>query len=177
MEEQKPLTFDEILTDKDYQAEFDRRVAKAIETATTKAQAKWEEDYKKKMDEEKSEADKVAKMKEAERHQYELDTERKAKNEAIAKLNAYEMRDQVFARAREKGLDVSLLGDLDFKTLKAEEVDTIIDNKKSIFDKALENAINERFKEKTPTNVTGASVSDTKVSSEFKLNPMFRNFN
>ena len=33
--EQKPC-FDEILLDKDYQSEFDRRVAKAIETAKTK---------------------------------------------------------------------------------------------------------------------------------------------
>ena len=33
-----PLTFDEILDDKEYQSEFDKRVAKALETA----KAKWE---------------------------------------------------------------------------------------------------------------------------------------
>lgn len=180
MEEQnnKPLSFNELLnTNKEYQAEYDRKVNEAIEKSKAKAKAEWEEDYKKRMEEEKSEAEKVAKMKEAERHQYELDTERKAKDEAIAELNAYKMREQVYDRAKEKGLDVSLLGDLNFKTLKAEDVDSIIDSKKSIFDKALENAINERFKEKTPTNIVGDSVSDNRVSSEFKLNPMFRNFN
>jgi len=35
----KPLTFDEILEDKEYQGEFDRRVAKAHTTA----KAKWQE--------------------------------------------------------------------------------------------------------------------------------------
>jgi len=35
-EEFEPLTFDEILEDKEYQAEFDRRVQKAIATAKTK---------------------------------------------------------------------------------------------------------------------------------------------
>ncbi len=35
-EDYEPLTFDEILEDKEYQAEFDRRVQKAIATAKTK---------------------------------------------------------------------------------------------------------------------------------------------
>ena len=52
--ENKTQTFDEMLSNKEYQAEFDRRVSKAIETA----KAKWQEIN----DAEKSEADKLAKM-------------------------------------------------------------------------------------------------------------------
>ena len=37
--EDKPLSFDEILGDKTYQAEFDRRVQKALETARSKWEA------------------------------------------------------------------------------------------------------------------------------------------
>lgn len=37
-----PLTFDEILEDKEYQSEFDKRVAKALETAKSKWEAKAE---------------------------------------------------------------------------------------------------------------------------------------
>lgn len=166
MEQETPLTFDEILSDKDYQAEFDRRVAKAIETATTKAKSKWEEEYQKKMEMEKSEAEKVANMKEAEKHQYELEQERKAKEKAIAELNAFKLEKEVQSRAIEKGLDISLLNDINYNTLKAEDVDSIIDARKTMFDKAVENAINERYKEKTPTNHN----SETPNSKEM---PMF----
>jgi len=41
-EEYAPLTFDEILEDKEYQAEFDRRVQKAINTAKSKWEAHYE---------------------------------------------------------------------------------------------------------------------------------------
>ena len=39
-----PLTFDEILEDKEYQSEFDKRVSKALETAKAKWEAKAEAD-------------------------------------------------------------------------------------------------------------------------------------
>lgn len=42
--EYAPLTFDEILEDKDYQAEFDRRVQKAINTAKSKWEARHEDE-------------------------------------------------------------------------------------------------------------------------------------
>lgn len=48
-EETKDLTFDEMLKDKDYQAEFDRRVQKAITTA----KSKWEKDLDTKKESEK----------------------------------------------------------------------------------------------------------------------------
>lgn len=152
MEQETPLTFDEILTDKDYQAEFDKRVAKAINTATTKAKAQWEEEYQKKMEMEKSEAEKLANMKEAEKHKYELEQERKAKEQAISELNAYKLEKEVHTRAEEKGLPISMLNGLDYTRLKAEDIDDIIQSRKNDFDKALENAMNERYKEKTPFN-------------------------
>lgn len=163
MEQEKPLTFDEILSDKEYQAEFDKRVAKAIETATTKAKSKWEEEYQKKMEMERTEAEKLANMKEAEKHQYELEQERKAKESAISELNAYKLREETYKRAKDKGLDSSMLSDLDYTTLKAEDIDSIIDNRKKLFDSALENAINERYKEKTPENIVSNSSNKTEL--------------
>ena len=38
---QEPLSFDEFLKGEGNQAEFDRRVQKAVNTAVSKAQAKW----------------------------------------------------------------------------------------------------------------------------------------
>lgn len=165
--EDKPLTFDEILSDKNYQAEFDKRVAKAIETATNNAKTKWEEEYQKKMEEEKSEADKLAKMKENEKYEYAINQANKKMNDAIAELNAYKLREEVFNRASEKGLNTSLLSDLDFKTLKAEDIDNIIETRKSAFDKAVENAMNERYKEKTPENIASTTPKNTSMPMFF----------
>ena len=163
-QEQKPLTFDEILTDKDYQAEFDRRVNKAIETATNNAKSKWEEEFKVKMEKERTEAGKLANMKESEKHKYELEQERLAKESAINELNAYKLRDEAFKIAKEKGLDTSLLEDIDFSKQNAETITTIIDTKKQVIDKALEKAINERYKEKTHENVSSSSPSEKELS-------------
>ena len=79
--EDKPLSFDEILGDKTYQAEFDRRVQKALETARTK----WEAEEQTK----RTEAEKLAKMDAEQKAKYELKKEKERADEAIARLNAY----------------------------------------------------------------------------------------
>ena len=63
-EEYSEITFDDLLQDPTYQAEFDRKVAKAME----KAKAKWVEESEKK----RSEAEELAKMSADERHQHEI---------------------------------------------------------------------------------------------------------
>lgn len=156
-------TFDEMLKDSNYQSEFDKRVAKSLETA----KSKWEKEYNEKLEAQKTEAEKLANMKEAEKHAYELEKANKRAEEAISKLNAYELEKQAIKIAREKGLDVSLLEDIDYTKQTAESISTIIDTKKEIFDKALENAINERYKEKTPQNVENNSSSKREMPSFF----------
>jgi len=52
-------TFDDVLKDKKYQSEFDKRIAKAIETA----KGNWEADYQTKIKEAKTETEKLATMK------------------------------------------------------------------------------------------------------------------
>lgn len=152
--ESKPLTFDEILGDKEYQKEFDRRIAKAINTA----KEKWEIDAEAK----RTEAEKLAQMKESEKQQYALEKASRERDEAVAKLNAYELKNQAIKIATEKGLDISLLEDIDYTKQTAETISTIIDTKKSVFDKAIEKAMNERYKEKTPENIINDKNSTAK---------------
>jgi hypothetical protein len=145
--EDTPLTFDEILGDKTYQAEFDRRVQKALETARTK----WEEEEKSK----RSEAEKLAKMDAEQKAKYELKKANEERDSAIARLNAYELKNTAIKIAQEKGLDISLLEDIDYSKQTAETITTIIDTKKAVFDKALEKAMNDKYKESTPlTNMS-----------------------
>lgn len=157
--EDKPLSFDEILGDKTYQAEFDRRVQKALETAKNK----WEAEEQSK----RTEAEKLAKMDAEQKAKYELKKEKERADEAIARLNAYELKNTAIKIAQEKGLDISLLEDIDYSKQTAETIVTIIDTKKAVFDKALEKAMNDKYKEKSPININSDVKSETKMPEFF----------
>lgn len=153
--ENKTQTFDEVLSNKEYQAEFDRRVQKAIETAKTK----WQEIN----DAEKSEADKLAKMNKEQKLEYEAQKANKEKDNALAELNAYKLKEQALTIASEKGLEVSLLNLIDFKTVTAEKLSENIDNLSVVFNRAVEKAVNEKLKEDAPiTKTSGAGGSQPK---------------
>lgn len=162
--EDTPLTFDEILGDKSYQAEFDKRLQKSNETAVANALAKarveWEEEARAKQ----TEAEKLAKMDAEQKAKYELKKEKERADEAIARLNAYELKNTAIKIAQEKGLDISLLEDIDYSKQTAETITTIIDTKKAVFDKAIEKAMNDKYKESTPRTVLSDTSTKTKVS-------------
>jgi len=144
--ETKPITFDDFLKGEGNQAEFDRRVQKAIETAKNK----WQEIN----DAEKSEAEKLAKMNKEQKLEYEAQKANKEKDNALAELNAYKLKEQALTIASEKGLEVSLLNLIDFKTVTAEKLNENIDNLLVVFNKAVEKTVNERLKEDTPITKT-----------------------
>jgi len=154
--ENKIQTFDEVLSNKEYQAEFDRRVQKAIETA----KGKWQEIN----DAEKSEAEKLEKMNKEQKLEYQAKKEKTEKENALAELNAYKLKEQALSIASEKGLDVSLLNLINFKTTTAEELSTTIDNITSVFNKAVEKVVNERLKEDTPITKTSRAVQTKTVA-------------
>lgn len=147
-EEKTPLTFDEMLKGENYQSEFDKRVAKAIDTA----KSKWEKEYTQKLEAEKTEAEKLAKMDAEQKHQYELEQANKRASESEAKLRAFELKEQATKIASEKNVDVSLLDLIDFTKEDAESVATKIDSIKSAYDSAIEKALNDRLKQKSPVS-------------------------
>lgn len=150
----KTLSFDELInSNKEYQSAYDKKVREAIETAKTN----WQQI----MDDEKTEAEKLAKMNKEQKLEYQAQKAEKEKSDALAKLNAYELKEQALKVATEKGLDVSLLNFFDFSTAKADEINTKIDEISSAFNKAVEKAVNERLKEDTPISKTG--IEKTKV--------------
>lgn len=158
-EVQVPKTFDEMLKESNYQSEFDKKVQKSLETA----RAKWDAEK----EAERTEAEKLAKMKEDEKKDYEIEKARKEKEEAEAKLNAYELKEEAIkiANAPETKVDVSLLNLIDFGSIKAEQVESTIKNIKTVFDSAVEKEVNERLKETTPKTVFGNNNTSTKKVS------------
>lgn len=143
-------------TDKELQSYVDRRVSEALKTAKTK----WQED----LETEKTEAEKLAKMKNDEKLQYQLNKEKSEKDNALAELNAYKLKEEAIKIASEKGLDVSLLNYFNFNVEKAETISTKIDEISTAFNKAVEKAVNERLKEDTPITKTTSTI-DKKTTS------------
>ena len=158
-----PKTFDEMLKESNYQSEFDRKVQKSLETA----KAKWVAEQEAKQ----SEAEKLAKMKDDERRNYELEQARKKQEEAELRLSAYELKEEAIKMANipETQVDVSLLNLIDFRSIKAEQVEPTIKNIKKVFDSAVENEVNKRLKETTPKTVNANISSNSERVSRFSV--------
>lgn len=96
----EPKSFDDILKNKDFQAEFDRRIQKALGTAKEKWDAL--------MDDKLSEAEKLAKMTKEEKNQYQQQKREKELAEKEASITKRELMAEAKNTLTEKGLPVSL---------------------------------------------------------------------
>lgn len=91
-EESEPLSFNDFLKLEGNQAEFDRRVAKATETAIKKAREQWELETNDKL----SEAEKLARMTKEQKAEYKAQQMEKELN----RLKAEKARNELAATAR-----------------------------------------------------------------------------
>lgn len=141
-----PVTFDDFLKDGKNQAEFDRRVQKAIQTA--------QESWKAKNDKEKSEAERLAQMNETEKLQYQLSQKDKSIEEIQKKLNARDLKDEAIkiATTEDTAFDPEFLNLFDYENMTAEQLQEKTKLIKSIQDRIVEKAVNEWSKEKPPYN-------------------------
>lgn len=139
-----PVTFDDFLKDGKNQAEFDRRVQKAIQTA--------QENWKAKNDQEKTEAERLAQMNETEKLQYQLQKQQKDYEDIQKKLNARDLKDEgiKIATNPETAFDPEFLNLFKFEDMTAEELQEKTKTLKTIQDRIVENAVNEWSKEKPP---------------------------
>ncbi|MDW0112163.1 DUF4355 domain-containing protein [Sporosarcina saromensis] len=152
-EEVKTFTQEEV--DKLLQAETDRKTTKALETA----KAKWEQEFEAKLQAEKSEAEKLAKMSEEERHKAELAKEREKFEEERKAFHRERLEAQTVKELSQSGLPVQFAS-----YLMADDADSIkgnIDTFKTHWQKAIEDAVNERLKGSTPksANVAGKTMT------------------
>lgn len=127
-------------------------------------------------EEKRTEAEKLAKMNAEEKHRYELEKIEKEKNDAIAKLNAYELKEQATKIASEKELDIALLDIIDYSKETADSIKTKIENIDGVFKKAVEKKINEKLQEKSPRNVSSAVTNADReyLKNKYKNNPYFK---
>lgn len=151
-------SFDDILKEKEYQSEFDKRVSKALETA----RGKWQEELEKK----KTEAEKLAKMDAEEKAKYEFEKVNAEKEEYKRKLDAYALEKEAFKIAGERGVPTQLLKAINFETVKAENLKEIIEDFEIIYKKSVEDGINEKTKERTPKTILKGTVTPERKSRE-----------
>lgn len=101
---EQPPSFDDFLKGEGNQAEFDRRVQKAINTALTNAQQKWQA----LADDKLSEAEKLAKMSKEEKAQYMQQKHEKELADREADVTRRELKAQAKSTLAEKEVPVSL---------------------------------------------------------------------
>jgi hypothetical protein len=147
------LTKEEL--DKKLQAEADKRVTSALKTA----QAKWEEDYEIRLQKEKAEAEKLAKLSDEEKRKV-LD-EKRERELAEREKSIYK-----------KELEIAAIKILDGKKLpvkfahlllgdNADETHSNIETFEKEYHEAIEKQVNERMKGYTPKSSTPQSKTIT----------------
>lgn len=146
----KPVTFDDFLKGEGNQAEFDKRVQKAMKTAVANAKAQWELER----DNQRSEDEKLAQMNETQKLQYKLKKQEEANKEIQRKLNARDLKDEAYkiATSQDTAFDPEFLNLFEYENMTAESLNEKMKLIKSIQDRIVEKAVNEWSKEKPPYN-------------------------
>lgn len=153
-------TFTQEEMDKLLQSETDKRVSSALK----KAQDKFEAEYKAKLDAERTEADKLARMSESERLQAQFDAEKQK----------FENERKQFLQERLELETVKQLSDKGLPTefscfLVSEDADSTknrLDVFQTQFQLAVEKAVNEKLKGHTPPQGSTGTGLDGSVTKE-----------
>lgn len=133
-------SFDDFLKDSKNQSEFDRRVAKALETA----KGKWQADYDQKLEDAKSEAKKLAKMNADEKAKYEQDKRLAELDKREQEITARELKAEALITLGEKGLPKELADVLNYKD--ADSCKASIESVATAFKSAVEKAVNDKLR-------------------------------
>ena len=164
-----PMGFDDFLKGEGNQAEFDRRVQKAIDTAVSNAQQKWQA----LTDDRLSEAEKLAKMNKEEKAAYMQQKKEKELSDREAAITRKELMTEAKNTLAEKKLPVSLAEVLNYTD--ADTCSKSISAVEKAFQEAVEAAVNERLKGGTPPkkvpqeNVTKETYAKMGYTERLKL--------
>lgn len=140
-------SFNDLLKNPQYQREFDRLVGKSLETARTN----WQRDYDAKLQAEKTEAEKLAKMDADQKMKYELNKMKQEKDALLSQINASNLYRTASDIANEKGLPIGYLELLDFGRESAESIQDKIEKLEMLRSRDLQNYLNQKLKQARPT--------------------------
>lgn len=163
----KQPSFDDFLKDKAMQSEFDKRIAKALETA----KVKWETAKAKELEDAKTEAEKLAKMNADQKAEYEKKKAEEDFNKRLADLNMRELKATAKETLASEGLPLELAEVLNYTD--ADSCNKSIEAVKTAFQTAVSKAVNEKLKGKgVPKAGAGSSDSfDAQLRASMGLPP------
>ena len=140
----------------------DKRIAKALETA----KGKWEKEFATKLEKEKKEAERLAKLSATERKEAEYKKREEELNNRLKEIETRELKAETIKELNEKKLPASFA---DF--LMSDTAENTLENikvfKKS-FDEAIEQAVNERLKGEPPQTGT-ENATKTSTAPDFSV--------
>lgn len=153
-----PLSFDDFLKQEGNQAEFDRRVQKAIDTAVSNAQKKWKDLH----DDQLSEAEKLAKMTNEEKADYRIKQLEKELNGFKEKDTLAEMSKTARKMLSEEDINIpdELLSHL--VSTDAENTKNTVQAFAKLFKDAVQNAVKDKLKGNPPKRGTGGKGTITR---------------
>lgn len=140
----KGMSFDDFLKEGGNQAEFDRRMQKAIQTSLTKEKEKWQAMTNDKL----SEAEKLAKMTKEEKAQYMQQKKEKELSDREAAITRKELMAEAKNTLAGKNLPQELAEVLNYAD--AESCNKSIAAVEKAFQSAVQAAVEERLKGKDP---------------------------
>ena len=161
-------SFDELLKNPKYQAEFDRK----MESARVKWETKWQE----KAEAEKTEAERLAKLSETEKFEEQIKKLQAKNDELIASQNASALKDEAIKIAAEKGVDVKFLDLFDFTRESAETIKEKLSFLKDNMDTAVTHKVNDRLNQTPPKQVSTEGLSKEKayLDQKYSRNPYYK---
>ena len=133
-------TFDDVLKDKSYQSELDKRVSKALETA----KSKWETEKATELENAKTEAQKLAKMNADEKAKYEEEKRIAELEKREKEITTRELKAQAYETLAEKNLPKELIETLNFTD--AEACNKSIESVEKAFQSAIEKVVNNKLR-------------------------------
>jgi len=150
-ENSKTMTFDEMLaSNKEYQGEFDRRLAKSNKTYLENKRSEWEKEYTERLEREKNEAEKLAKMTAEQQLNYKVSQLEQQLEESNKKLNASQLRDTTSNILVEKGIPSSYIKMFDFTKETADTINSKVELLSNIRSQDLEDNLNRTLREESP---------------------------
>lgn len=155
------MTFDEILQDPKYQAEFDKRVQKALEKSNAAKEDEWkkkeaelanrEEEIRKnileEMEAKAKEAEENAKLTEAEKYKKELDKLKQDNLSMQSKLDLINRKEKIQNYVKEKGYSQKILKLINPANITDAEIESKVDEINSTFSETVSSELNEKLKE------------------------------
>jgi len=153
-EEPKTMTFDEILaSNKEYQSEFDRRLAKSNKTFLENEKVNWEKEFTERLEREKTEAEKLAKMNTEQQLNYKIEQLQKELDERDSKINASQLKDATSNILLEKGIPTSYLNMFDFTKETADSINSKVEMLSNIRSQDIEDSLNVSLRQESPRYV------------------------